>query len=41
VNIEVDLISRYLERLMLGDNAARATSSSGLTQAFLSEHGFE
>lgn len=41
VNIEVDLISRYLERLVLGDKAAHAATSSGLTQAFLSEHGFD
>lgn len=40
VNIEVDLISRYLERLMLGDEAAEPRSASGLSQAFLAEHGF-
>jgi len=40
VNLEVDLIARYLERLLLGDKAAQATTSSGLTTAFLTEHGF-
>jgi riboflavin synthase len=40
VNIEVDLISRYLERLILGDKAAQPSSGAGLTQAFLAEHGF-
>lgn len=38
VNLEVDLIARYLERLVLGDKAADA--SSGISEAFLSEHGF-
>lgn len=45
VNIEVDLISRYLERLVLGDKAAQpssvATAASALTPAFLAEHGFK
>ena len=39
VNLEVDLIARYLERLMLGDRAAD-TSASGVTQALLQERGF-
>ncbi len=38
VNLEVDLIARYLERLLLGERAAH--SSSGLTEALLREHGF-
>lgn len=38
VNLEVDLIARYLERLLLGETAAE--SGSGLTQAVLAEHGF-
>jgi len=38
VNLEVDLLARYLERLMLGDRAAQA--GTVLTQAFLAEHGF-
>ena len=41
VNLEVDLISRYLERLLLGDDAANPDkSSSTLTREFLSQHGF-
>ena len=37
VNLEVDVVARYLERLMLGDNAA---STGGITEGFLKEHGF-
>lgn len=41
VNLEVDIIARYLERLLLGDKAAQAGSSgTELTQAFLAENGF-
>jgi riboflavin synthase len=39
VNLEVDLIARYLERLLLGDRAARP-GSGGLTEDMLREHGF-
>jgi len=39
VNLEVDLLARYLERLMMGDAAAKP-SPSGITQAFLAENGF-
>ena len=39
VNLEVDLIARYLERLLLGDAAAKP-SSEGLTMEFLAQHGF-
>lgn len=39
VNLEVDLIARYLERLLLGDRAAQP-GSGGLTEALLREHGF-
>lgn len=39
VNIEVDLIARYLERLLLGDQAADA-NAPGVTMALLAEHGF-
>lgn len=39
VNLEVDLLARYLERLLLGEKAAEPTSG-GLTEAFLAEHGF-
>jgi riboflavin synthase len=38
VNLEVDLIARYLERLVLGDKAAEP--GSGITESFLAEHGF-
>ncbi|MFZ3154100.1 riboflavin synthase [Pseudomonas sp.] len=39
VNLEVDLLARYLERLLLGDKAAEP-SASGLTSSFLAEHGY-
>ena len=39
VNLEVDLIARYLERLLLGDQAAQP-GNGGLTEALLREHGF-
>jgi len=39
VNLEVDLIARYLERLLLGDPAA-PPGGGGLTEALLREHGF-
>jgi riboflavin synthase len=39
VNLEVDLIARYLERLMLGDKAADA-ANSGISEEFLAQHGF-
>ncbi|AMX03314.1 riboflavin synthase [Microbulbifer thermotolerans] len=39
VNLEVDLIARYLERLLLGDRAAEP-ESGGLTMEFLARHGF-
>ncbi len=39
INLEVDLIARYLERLMLGKEAADP-NAQGVTQAFLQQHGF-
>ncbi|MFZ4790933.1 MAG: riboflavin synthase [Candidatus Competibacteraceae bacterium] len=39
VNLEVDLIARYLERLLLGEQAAQP-GSGALTEALLREHGF-
>ncbi len=39
VNLEVDVIARYLERLLQGERAAQP-SSGGITAAFLAEHGF-
>lgn len=42
VNLEVDLLARYLERLLLGDRAAvSSTGESGITEAFLAENGFK
>lgn len=38
VNLEVDLIARYVERLMLGSDAGR--EGEGLTQEFLARYGF-
>ena len=38
VNLEVDLIARYLERLLLGEKAALPTS--GVTMALLQDNGF-
>lgn len=44
VNLEVDIIARYLERLMTvgadGQPAASDSGSSNLSEAFLAEHGF-
>lgn len=40
VNLEVDVIARYLERLLLGDKAAEKNSAEKLTASFLAEHGF-
>lgn len=39
VNLEVDVIARYLERLLLGERAAEP-GSPGITRALLAEHGF-
>ncbi|ROR34965.1 riboflavin synthase [Inmirania thermothiophila] len=38
VNLEVDIVARYLERLLLGERAAEP--GAGLTLEFLREHGF-
>lgn len=44
VNLEVDILARYLERLLLGDKAALpgagGSAEGGLTLAFLTEHGY-
>ena len=37
VNLEVDVIARYLERLLQGE---KSQSGSRLSEAFLAEHGF-
>lgn len=39
VNLEVDIIARYLERLLLGEAAAQP-AGSGLTRELLARHGF-
>lgn len=39
VNLEVDVIARYLERLLLGDKAAQSTQSS-ITMEMLAKNGF-
>jgi riboflavin synthase len=38
VNLEVDLLARYLERLMLGEAAAKGESA--ITREFLAQYGF-
>ena len=41
INLEVDLLARYLERLLLGDKAAiSGAAESGITEAFLAENGY-
>lgn len=40
VNLEVDVIARYLERLVLGDQAAEPGVTTGVTLAMLAENGF-
>jgi riboflavin synthase len=41
VNLEVDVIARYLERLLLGDKAADSSAGdSGISLEFLAENGF-
>jgi riboflavin synthase len=39
VNLEVDLLARYLERLLLGDKAAEPKSAR-ISEGFLAEHGY-
>lgn len=41
VNLEVDVVARYLERLVLGEKAAeKSNSESNIDMAFLAENGF-
>jgi riboflavin synthase len=40
INLEVDVLARYLERLMLGDKAAESTGQGGITLDFLAQNGF-
>jgi len=39
VNLEVDLLAKYVERLLRLPTQSGSTSS-GVTETFLSEHGF-
>jgi riboflavin synthase len=42
VNLEVDLVARYLERLLLGEHAAdpRATHTGGISRELLAQNGY-
>ena len=40
VNLEVDVLARYIERLLLGDKAAETTQQSKISMDFLAENGF-
>ena len=40
VNLEVDVLARYIERLLLGDKAAEQKIESNISMAFLAENGF-
>jgi riboflavin synthase len=40
INLEVDVIARYLERLLLGEKAADAKNDGGVSMALLAKNGF-
>lgn len=40
VNLEVDILARYIERLLLGDKAAQVEPEKKMSMAFLAENGF-
>lgn len=40
VNLEVDLLARYLERLVMGDKASQPTAKADISLEFLAQHGF-
>lgn len=40
VNLEVDVLARYIERLLLGDKAAEQKTESNISMSFLAENGF-
>lgn len=40
VNLEVDVVARYLERLLLGEKAAEPGPGKDISLAFLAEHGY-
>lgn len=40
VNVEVDVVARYLERLLTADNLDKKSQSNTLTESFLADNGF-
>ncbi len=40
VNLEVDILARYIERLLLGDRAAQVEHQSKISLDFLAQNGF-
>ena len=40
VNLEVDILARYIERLLLGDKAAEVKAESKISLDFLAQNGF-
>lgn len=40
VNIEVDLIGKYVEKLLLAKDTEKSKEKPGINSAFLAEHGF-
>lgn len=40
VNLEVDILARYIERLLLGEKAATVSESSNISLDFLAKNGF-
>lgn len=40
VNLEIDVLARYLERLLMGDQAAQSTAKGTIDMSFLAENGF-
>lgn len=40
VNLEVDILARYIERLLLGDKAAEVKQESAISLDFLAQNGF-
>lgn len=40
VNLEVDMIARYIERLLMGEKAAETTPEQGVSMDLLAENGF-
>ncbi|ESK38415.1 riboflavin synthase, alpha subunit [Acinetobacter nectaris CIP 110549] len=40
VNLEVDILARYMERLLLGDRAAVTQKESNISMEFLANNGF-